>query len=87
MGTKNKNIRFCGYCGKKMRTWPKPANECFAFYGELSSISIAPKYNRKTGKKNFVQMFECHDYGKREWYQIGGSPHDSYFDEEVFNLE
>lgn len=83
---KKLNVRFCGYCGKQTRTWPKPADECFMFYGDQSSITIAPKYNKETGRKNYVQMFECHDYRKKKWYQFIRSPHDSYFLEEVFNF-
>jgi hypothetical protein len=80
------NIRHCSYCGKQMRTWPHPANECFMFYGDQSTIPIASKFDKKTGKQNFVRRFECHNYKKRKWYRIGGSPHDSDFEEKVFNL-
>jgi len=31
-------------------------------------------------------MFKCPNYNKKKWYQFCGSPHDSYFLEEVFNI-
>ena len=57
------------------------------FYGDTSSIPVASKYDKKTGKKNFVRYYMCQDYQKRKWHQTGESLHDNYFEEKVFNFE
>jgi hypothetical protein len=77
--------KYCSYCGKKMLVWNERADKCMMFYGDQSTIPIADRYDKKTGKENYVWKCKCPNYKKRKWYQIGGSPHDEYFLEEVFN--
>lgn len=79
--------RYCSYCGEEMLVWNEPADNCFMFYGDTSTIPIASRYDKKTGLRNFVRKYKCQNYKKRKWYHIGGSPHDEYFLDDVFQME
>lgn len=83
---KELEIRYCSYCGNKMKVWLKRADECLIKYPyDTIGISFATRYDRKTGKENYLQSFQCPDYENKKWYQLN-NPHDMYYIEEIFNL-
>lgn len=60
------------------------ADENMMFYGEQSNIPYAPRYNKRTGERQFCPYLKCPNYKQKKWYEIGGSPHDEYFLNEVW---
>ena len=77
-------VHYCSYCGQKIIPSMVYANENKMYYGDLQSIPFASKYNNETGEKQYCPFFECPDYKQKKWYQIGGSPHDKYFLDEIW---
>ena len=76
--------KYCSYCGREMSLDMRNADENMMFYGDQSTIPYASKYNKKTGERQYCPYFKCPDHKNKKWYQIGGSPHDEYFLDEVW---
>ena len=77
-------IRYCSYCGEEMNPDMRNADRNMMFYGDQSTIPYSSRYNKKTGKRQFCPYFKCPNYKQKKWYQIGGSPHDEYYLDELW---
>lgn len=79
-------IRYCSLCKSKMRSWLKPANECFNLdhWGDKKDTPVGPKYDVTSGKENFCEIFRCPRYKKPGFFTISDQ-HDNYFEKKIQN--
>ena len=78
--------KFCSYCGREMLLSLAGAETNMMFYGDVPTIPLSGKYDKRTGKRNCCFKYKCPDYKNKKWYEIGGSPHDDYYIDEVIPL-
>ncbi len=77
------NLRYCSYCGAEMIERLDGAETCYMFYGDMPTIPVGSRFNRKTGKQQFCYRYICPHWKKKIFFR---SPHDNYFLEEIINL-
>ena len=77
--------RFCSHCGCEMIVIKRGAEENIMFCDGYYIIPIAGAYNKENGLRNYCWYCKCPMYEDKKWYQVGGSPHDRYFIDKVFN--
>lgn len=75
------SIRFCSYCGGKIvgrfisaYTPKEQIGRYTLYYGSI--------YDKKTGKKQFVQRFICSSWEEKNLFGKE-SPHDSYIENQI----
>lgn len=80
-----KETRFCSHCGVEMLKIKRGAEENMMFYGDMLTMPLAGAYDKNTGLRNYCWFYICPMWNDKKWYEIGGSPHDDYFINIVFN--
>ena len=77
-----KVIRYCSHCGEKITGELIGAETKFIYsYSGNTRVPFAPRYDDKTGKRQYVMSFVCPKWKKR-WF-TRPSLHEKYYIKEI----
>lgn len=79
---KENKHKFCSYCGSELVKEEIRADVEILYYGgygDCVKANLSSRYDRKTGKEQFVNKYTCPSYKK---IFLRESPHNSFIDED-----
>lgn len=79
--------KYCEHCGEKLRSALVGAEKHMMFYGDEPTIPLAPPYNQKTGKRQYVWHWWCPKKETYPWWQFWKiDQHDDFMGEDIIQI-